>query len=304
MAAQVEIEDQESVTNLDNGEIINPGSQPPNFSGESTILLRESTFEHDLVKNCFLTGMGSFANETTIVTVRKNSTERRITTKAKFAVFKIFTEAMTKKNNGDANVKYGWYSGSKEEIDRVITYGFSNREIEKFENDVGSHGVGIHLVHHRYSLAAALVGEGDEEGIKNILLCRVILGKPEQIEAGSKQSYPSSNRFDSGVDNLENPRKYVIWSSNMNSYILPTYIVSFKSPLLRGLIGRARSPCVSFSALMSILSKSLDVTRMNLILTSYDDFRKRKLRREQLVRKIREVVGDHLLFKILKNQRR
>ncbi|CAE5963679.1 unnamed protein product [Arabidopsis arenosa] len=241
MAAQVEIEDQESVTTLDNGEIINPV-----FSGDTTILLRESTFEHDLIKNCFLSGMESFANETTIVTVRKNSTERRITTKAKFAVFKIFTEAMTRKNNGDANVKYGWYSGSKEEIDRVITYGFSNREIKKFENDVGSHGVGIHLVHHRYSLAAALVGEGDEEGIKNILLCRVILG----------------------------------------------------------LIGRARSPCVSFSVLMSILSKSLDVTRMNLILTTYDDFRKRKLRREQLVRKIREVVGDHLLFKILKNQRR
>jgi hypothetical protein len=55
---------------------------------------------------------------------------------------------------------------------------------------------------------------------------------------------------------------------------------------------------------MSILSKSLDAARMNLILTSYDDFRKRKLRREQLVRKIREVVGDNLLFKILKNQRR
>lgn len=80
----------------------------------------------------------------------------------------------------------------------------------------------------------ALVGEGDEEGIKNILLCRVILGKPEQIVTGSKQSYPSSNQFDSGVDNLENPRKYVIWSCNMNSYILPTYIVSFKSHLLRG----------------------------------------------------------------------
>ncbi|CAD5316831.1 unnamed protein product [Arabidopsis thaliana] len=305
MAAQVEIEDQESVTNLDNGEIINPISDnAPNFSGDATILLREATFEHNLLKNCFLSGMGSFATETTIVTVRKILTQRLITTKAKFAVFKLFTEAMTRKNNGYANIRYGWYSGSKEEIDRVITYGFSNREIKKVENDVGSHGVGIHLVHHRYSLAAALVGEGDEEGVKNILLCRVILGKPEPIVAGSKQSYPSSNQFDSGVDNLENPRKYVIWSCNMNSYILPTYIVSFKSHLLRGLIGRARSPCVSFSVLMSLLSKSLDATRMNLILTSYDDFRKRKLRREQLVRKIREVVGDNLLFKILKNQRR
>jgi hypothetical protein len=155
MAAQVEIEDQESVTNLDNGEIINPISDnAPNFSGDATILLREATFEHNLIKNCFLSGMGSFATETTIVTVRKILTQRLITTKAKFAVFKLFTEAMKRKNNGYANIRYGWYSGSKEEIDRVITYGFSNREIKKVENDVGSHGVGIHLVHHRYSLAA------------------------------------------------------------------------------------------------------------------------------------------------------
>ncbi|XP_010471034.1 PREDICTED: probable inactive poly [ADP-ribose] polymerase SRO3 [Camelina sativa] len=315
MAAQVEIEDQESVTKSDNdGEIFNPvvsdsrPSSTPNFSGgdnnDSTILLREDTLEHDLIKNCFISGMGSFSNETTIVSVRKNSTERRITTKAKFSVFKVFTEAVTRKNEGDANVKYGWYSGSKEEIDRIVAYGFSNKEIDKFDNDAGSHGVGIHLVHHRYSLVAALVGEGDEEGVKHVLLCRVILGKPEVIVAGSKQSCPSSYQFDSGVDNLENPRKYVIWSSTMNSYILPSYIVSFKSPRLRGLIGRARSPCVSFSVLMSILSKSLDQPRMNLILTTYDDFRKRKLGREQLVKKMREVVGDHLLFKILKNQRR
>lgn len=80
----------------------------------------------------------------------------------------------------------------------------------------------------------ALVCEADEEGVKHLLLCRLILGKPEQIVSGSKQSYPSSSQFDSGVDDLENPRKYVIWSSTMNSYILPSHVVSFKSPRLRG----------------------------------------------------------------------
>lgn len=81
----------------------------------------------------------------------------------------------------------------------------------------------------------AVVGEADdEEGLKHLLLCRLILGKPEMISSGSNQSCPSSNQFDSGVDNLENPRKYVIWSSTMNSYILPSYVVSFKFPRLRG----------------------------------------------------------------------
>lgn len=146
----------------------------------------------------------------------------------------------------------------------------------------------------------ALVCEADEEGTKHLLLCRVILGKPEQIVSGSKQSYPSSSQFDSGVDDLENPRKYVIWSSTMNSYILPSHVVSFKSPRLRGNIqtlytsfvesdsdyyvisglvrgggglGRARSPCVSFSVLIYLLSKSLDPPRMHVVLRTYDDFR-------------------------------
>lgn len=77
--------------------------------------------------------------------------------------------------------------------------------------------------------------EPDEEGLRHLLLCRLILGKPEIIISGSKQSYPSSVEYDSGVDNLQNPRNYVIWSCNMNSHILPSYIVSFRSPSLRGI---------------------------------------------------------------------
>lgn len=37
-------------------------------------------------------------------------------------------------------------------------------------------------------------------------------------------------------------------------------------------MGRARSPCVSLTVLMSVLSKSLDPPRMNVILRTYDDF--------------------------------
>ncbi|KAJ4874740.1 putative inactive poly [ADP-ribose] polymerase SRO3 [Raphanus sativus] len=301
----------EQVEIVDNGEIIDSLSH--HTSGEyssSTILLREDNAEHDVVKNCFLSGMGTLhAADTTIVSVRKTSTQR-ITTKAKLAASIVFAEAMKRKNGGDANVRYGWYSGgSKEEIERIVSYGFSSREIEKFEKDDRSHGVGIHFLHHTCSLAAAVLGEADEEGIQHLLLCRLILGKPERIISGSKQSHPSSVQYDCGVDSLENPRKYVVWSCNMNSYILPSHVVSFKSPRLRGLsrgvggLGRARSPCVSFPVLMSVLSKSLDHPRMNVLMTSYDDFRKGKVRREQLVRKIREVIGDELLLDIIKNHR-
>ncbi|CAA7014341.1 unnamed protein product [Microthlaspi erraticum] len=306
MAAQVE--DQEPVTGLDNGEVIDSFSGNTD-SGASTILLREDSQEYDVLKKCFLAGMGPLASETTIVAMRKNSpASNRVTTRARFTASRVFTEAMKRKNGGDANVKLGWYSGSKPEIQNILFYGFSISQIQKSQNDVRSHGVGIHLVHHLLSLPAALVCEADEEGIKHLLLCRVILGKPEKIFAGSRQWYPSSREFDSGVDNLQIPRKYVIWSSTMNSYILPSYVVSFKSSRPRGNIrgggglGRVRSPCVSFTVLFSLLVKSLDAPRMHAVLRAYEDFRKGKVRRWELIRRMREVVGDELLVGIIKNQ--
>ncbi|ESQ34426.1 hypothetical protein EUTSA_v10008227mg [Eutrema salsugineum] len=312
MAARVEIEDQASITKLDDGEIFDPlsddaDSSTGSSSTDSMIPLGEGNPEHDVIRTCLLSGLGPISTDTTIVAVRKNSSER-ITTRAKYLAFRIFTEAMARKNGGDPNVKYGWYAGSKEEIQGIISYGFSSREVRKSENGDGSHGIGIHLVPSKCSLFAAGATEPDEEGLRHLLLCRLILGKPEVIISGSKQSSPSSVEFDSGVDNLQNPREYVIWSSTMNSYILPSYIVSFRSPRLRvisrgGFSARPSSPWVSFAALMSMLSKSMDPSRMNLIMRSYDDFRKRKIRRDQLVRKMREVAGDNLLAEIIKNQR-
>ncbi|KAJ0257704.1 inactive poly [Hirschfeldia incana] len=309
MAAQVEIEDQSSVTELDNGEIFDPplSDDADSSSSSSTILLRQGNQEHDVIRACFLSGLGpaAIAGDTTVVSVRKSSTEG-IATRAKHVSFRIFTEAVARKNGGDPNVKYGWYAaggGSREEIERIVSYGFSSREI-----DGDSGGVGVHLVPSKYSLLAAEGAEPDNEGLRHLLLCRVLLGKSEEIVSGSKQSHPSSSEFDSGVDDLQNPRKYVVWSSNMNSHVLPGYIVSFKSPRLRGRGGggapaRPGSPWVSFAALMSMLAKSMDASRMNLIMRTYDDFRKRKIQRDQLVRKMRQVAGDNLLAQIIKNHR-
>lgn len=152
MAAQVEIEDQASITELDNGEILDPLS-----SSDSTILLGEGNQEHHVITKCFLSGFGfgatlANATTTTIVAIRKRSTNT-ITTRAKSLAFRIFTEAMSRKNGGDPNVKYAWYAGSsREQIERVISYGFSSRDI--VDDDDSSHGIGIHLVPSNFSLFA------------------------------------------------------------------------------------------------------------------------------------------------------
>lgn len=71
--------------------------------------------------------------------------------------------------------------------------------------------------------------EADEKGEKHVILCQVMLGEMERIEAGSEQFKPSSGDYDSGVDDLQNPRFYVVWSENINQTILPEFIVSFTS---------------------------------------------------------------------------
>lgn len=70
----------------------------------------------------------------------------------------------------------------------------------------------------------------DKDGVRYMLLCRVMLGKVEAVHPGSDQSHPSSTEFDSGVDNLKVPKRYIVWTSNMNTHILPEYIISLKAP--------------------------------------------------------------------------
>ena len=72
--------------------------------------------------------------------------------------------------------------------------------------------------------------EPDENGLVHMVLCRVILGKLECIPPHSKQFQPSSDLFDNGIDNLQNPNFYVVWSMHADEYIFPEYVVSFQVP--------------------------------------------------------------------------
>lgn len=70
----------------------------------------------------------------------------------------------------------------------------------------------------------------DKDGLRHLLLCRLILGKSEVVHPGSDQCRPSSEEFDSGMDNLSSPKKYILWSTHMNTHILPEFVISFRAP--------------------------------------------------------------------------
>ena len=70
------------------------------------------------------------------------------------------------------------------------------------------------------------VSDDDE---KHLILCAVILGNVEKVIADSRQRYPSSAEFDTGADDLKNPKWYLVWPTNVSRHILPECVVSYKS---------------------------------------------------------------------------
>ncbi|KAL4581687.1 hypothetical protein LXL04_006214 [Taraxacum kok-saghyz] len=81
-------------------------------------------------------------------------------------------------------------------------------------------------------MSSARTSIADSDGMKHMLLCRLILGKSELIPFGSQIDLPTSPEFDSGVDCISSPGKYIIWEPYMIAVVLPVFIVSFKEDSL------------------------------------------------------------------------
>ncbi|XP_021635199.2 probable inactive poly [ADP-ribose] polymerase SRO2 isoform X2 [Hevea brasiliensis] len=274
------------------------------FTRNGMVKIGEGSAEHDLIKKTLLEGLGTHAKDTRIVAIHKNSVSGSAG-KARWLTFRIFSQAVAERRSGNANLRFAWFGASREEICQVISHGFS----QCGETSNGqSHGVGISLSPAKFSIDSVASSAVDENGLRHILLCRVVLGKMEMIPAGSKQFQPSSTDFDSGVDDIVEPRRFIVWSAFMNSHIFPSYVISIKAPsfncLKRNQVRLSRrptSPWMSFPALLSILSKFLDPSQMALIFKSHDDFKKNKITRLQLIRRVRQMTGDKLLIDIIKS---
>lgn len=73
--------------------------------------------------------------------------------------------------------------------------------------------------------------DADKDGVRHMVLCRVIMGRMERVPSGSRQFRPSSVDFDSGVNDTQNPTHCIVWTMNANTHINPECVVSFKLPL-------------------------------------------------------------------------
>ncbi|KAM7251621.1 hypothetical protein ACFE04_023504 [Oxalis oulophora] len=323
----VKIKDQVSPTNDD---IISPGSSTTqehnsgidNFqdlTSRGMMKLEEPASEYESVKKMFFSGLGPFAKDTDVVAVHKTlKSDDSSAIKARWDSFTGFSDSVAKCREGDANVVFAWYGGSRNEISRIISQGFT---LGFRPTSVVSYGVGVCLYSSKHSLYGMESADYDRVGVRHMLLCRVILGNAEVIQPGSDQFQPSSDKFDSGVDDLTDPNRYIVWSRFMNSQIFPHYVVSFKatSSMSSNRSGQSHSfkqgPCrttasvlrrflnlprISFSDFLAIISECLIPSKMTLISKQYSEYRANKISREQMVQALRQIFGDRVLIHIIK----
>lgn len=299
------VSDCESIVSADHS---GTSAAPPlPFTGAGLMELEEGDKAHRLIKERFVSRLGALRAQVTVAAIHR-SCSSSFAARSRAQAFQVYSAAVQKKGGGDtANVRYAWYPASKEEVAKIFSYGFGYSG--KPENS-GLYGRGVYFAPDNHPLQSVESAPVNEDGLRHLLLCQVILGKSELIDFGSEQSHPSSEQYDSGVDDLSSPKRYIIWNTHINTHVLPEYVVSFRAPCCsRGLLrtpGKSRkptSPWMPFRVLISELSKILPPSDINSMSKYYKDHKEGKIPRHELVRKVRQIAGDGLLTRIIKSSR-
>eukprot|EP00249_Psilotum_nudum_P018849 c26987_g2_i1 orf=1-1335(-) len=178
--------------------------------GDRLIKLEQGDQEYAIVKNKFLAGLGMLVTYTSIVSIYRD-THSSTSGQGRLQAFQK-QEEMKRKLRGDANVRYAWHGTSKQGVSGIVLHGFGQPKTPK---NGTAYGVGVYLAPEDYSHVSAIYSDVDENGEQHMVLCRVIMGNMEQVQPGSEQFHPSSEEYDTGVDDCLNPKRYIIWSTHM-----------------------------------------------------------------------------------------
>ncbi|KAL0335733.1 UNVERIFIED_CONTAM: putative inactive poly [ADP-ribose] polymerase SRO2 [Sesamum radiatum] len=273
------------------------------LSGNGLIRVDDAEVVYEIIKKKLVSSLSCYGFDAQVEAIHRNDYSG-IMSRAKLQSFCIYSRAMEIKCGGNANVKYAWFGASKDEISTILDHGFG------LPMNARTHGHGVHLSPVDHPVESMELASPDEDGLRHMLLCRVILGKTEVVCPGSEQYHPSSEEFDTGIDNLASPQKYIIWTSSMNTHILPEFVVSFRassscreSQKGRQPIRQPNSEWMPFASLITTLSKFLPPDAVELISKNYGDYKKQKMSRHEMIQLVRQVAGDKLLMTIIKSYR-
>ncbi|XP_022717382.1 inactive poly [ADP-ribose] polymerase RCD1-like isoform X2 [Durio zibethinus] len=145
-----------------------------------------------------------------------------------------------KKYRGNANIQYAWLAPSKAALPIIMMHGLGHCDLSAIPH---IYGTGVHLAAAEFTNACASYCDVDEKGVQYMILCRVIMGKMELLRPGSGQCLPRSEDVDSGVDDLQHPKYYIVWNMNINTHIYPEFVISFKlSSNAKGVTASSEGP--------------------------------------------------------------
>ncbi|AEC09115.1 putative inactive poly [ADP-ribose] polymerase SRO1 [Arabidopsis thaliana] len=178
----------------------------------------EEELDKDAVKQMFALGAATLGHVESL-DVYQFSSE---IAKARLSLFQKQAD-ITKKHRGDANIRYAWVPAKKEVLSAVMMHGLGvgGAFIKK-----SMYGVGVHAANCPYF--SARYCDIDDNGVRHMVLCRVIMGNMEPLRGDNTQYFTGGEEYDNGVDDVESPKHYLIWNMNMNTHIYPEFVVSFK----------------------------------------------------------------------------
>ncbi|KAH7404226.1 hypothetical protein KP509_15G016500 [Ceratopteris richardii] len=191
--------------------------------GNSGSLVESKDQAYSLVKDKFITGLGSFAEYMSVLAIHRCLFEGKSAVK-RLETFQKQIQAV-KPVKGNENICYAWHGSSKEEILGIVSQGFQRPQLQ---SEGAEYGSDVCLAPERNAFLGAMWSDSDEQGVHYILLCKVILGKMEQTPKDLEQFFLSSNDRDTLVDDFRHPSQYVVCSTRVNTHILPEFVVSFK----------------------------------------------------------------------------
>ncbi|XP_022724468.1 probable inactive poly [ADP-ribose] polymerase SRO2 isoform X3 [Durio zibethinus] len=256
-------------------------------------LLRETERTYLLVKSHFLNGMRRVDDGVMVTSIHQLKREGHLI-KSRLEVLLKQVE-ITKAARGTSNMVYAWYGASAKVVETILAYGFG---LPSKVPATDLYGIGVYLSPVGLPHLSANLTNVDDNGVRHLILCRVILGNVEKVEAGSQQYHPSSMDFDSGSDDPKNPRWYVVWSSNANTRILPECVVSFKpSGSMQGQPRPVMGVKYSLDKLFSKIMGSIPPVKVQEILISYNTYKQAGMvAQDAFMRKLRLVAGDEGSF--------
>nr|GEW00948.1 probable inactive poly [ADP-ribose] polymerase SRO5 [Tanacetum cinerariifolium] len=241
------------------------------------VKLGEDDKQHGIIVNKFVAKLGEIGVKADVECVYRNMFGMSLVSQAKVISFQKYAKAVGVKNGGEAKVKYSWFGGcSKQEIDRIVGFGFGYGDVGNCEGF--GNVIVLNADHSPFeSVESAIV---DDDGVKHILLCHVLLGKREVVNRFSTQCHPSFEEFDSGVDNAVTPKK-----PQVNR-------VRLEKPV---------SSRIPIPDLIEKLSKMLPPKSIKEITQYHQSYIQRKITRLDMIRGIKGIAIDRMLLMVLKD---